>query len=836
MRFFKRFILLLFSITALITAGGTLTAYLYQDEIEQLILGELSKQLKAPIQTADVSFSVIKKFPYASLEFKDITANDAFGKDTLLHAEKLFLKFNALDLYNRNYRIQQLEIVNGTANVYYDSKGNPNYKIWHTQADTATKENSLQFGLDEVLLQNIALAYKDPKTGIDVVAHTKQSALAISFSSGTLEMQLNGQLLSKHLYADNKNQLANKNLDYWLTLDINQEGTALNGVCHLDQLAVKMNGHFKNGYSLDIHTEKANLAQLLSYVHKSYLKSIQDYKLEGIGDIDLHLSNTSGSKSPPAITAKFSVKEGHLNSTQSWKLKNASFNGSYTNGNKRKNASSTIELKNVSCILNEEPLNGNVKIHNLDNPHLQGNISTQLALSSLKDWGLETPLKKLEGNAVIKGSYEGAIGLVNDPFEDFNAAQKRFDIQLNNGFVEYDSTLTPFQNTQAEITLDNSRLSINHLHTTVGENSPITFRGALENIFSFSDESPLKVAGLFVADDILVEELFTPNIKGNESQAAITIPKNIQANLQIQIKDLSYDRFKMLDFQSNLSMNDGLIKLKEVSLNSMSGTITGELTFNQVADGRLRLISNTHLENIPVRNLFYEFRNFGQETLKHKHLRGTLTADIYLRSEWDTYFNTLQDNLYSFIDVKMTDGELIEFQPMLLMSDYISVNELKRIKFSTLENQIEIKNRMINIPFMEIHSSAIDIAGSGSHSFDNEIDYEFKLLLNEILSGKFKRKNKQKVPEFGYEEDDGIKGMTLFLKMGGTVDDPEVSYNTLRLRESLSDGFKAEKKELKEILQNEFNGYDQENNIDKSLDENPDYNNILEWEEDEHLF
>lgn len=834
MRFFKRFILILFAITALTIAGGGLTAYLYQDEIEQLILGELSSQLKAPIQTTDVSFSIIKKFPYASLEFNNITAHDAFATDTLLNAEKLFLKFNALDLYNRNYRIQQLELVKGAANIYYDLDGNPNYEIWHNQTDTSSKENRLQFGIDEVLLKNIDLSYKNQYSGIDIAAHTKESTLSISFSSGDLEMQLHGELFSQHLYADKLNQLANKNIDYWLTLDVSETGTALNGVCHLDDLKLNLNGQFKDGYSLDIHLEQADLSSLLSHVHKRYLKPIKGYKIDGISDIDLHLSNEFNTNLPPAIIANFSVRKGQLSGTENWKLNNASFSASYTNGNKRNSASSAIILKNIRCLLNETPLDGDVKINNFENPNLQSNFNTQLALSSLRDWSIKLPLKKTEGKLAIKGFYNGAIGFLNDPFEDFKSAQKHFDIELTDGLVQYDSSLTSFQNTRAKLTLDNNRLAIDSLHTTIGKGSLLQFNGALENIFSFSNEIPLTIVGGIIADDILVEELFTAS--PDTSSQAISIPKNIQTNLKLQVNDLSYDRFKMINFESRLSIKEGLVKLKSMTLNSMGGTISGDLTFNQLTDGRLRLISNTHLEKIPVRNLFYEFRDFGQETLKYKHLRGTLSADIYLRSEWDAYLNTLQDNLYSFIDVKMIDGELIEFPPMLLMSDYISVNELKRIKFSTLENQIEIKNRMIEIPFMEIHSSAIDIAGSGTHSFDNEINYEFKLLLNEILSGKFKRKNKQKASEFAYEEDDGIKGMTLFLKMEGNVEEPIVSYNTLRLRESLSDGFKQEKKELKEVLQNELNGYDQENNTNKTLEESPDYNNILEWEEDEHLF
>ena len=94
--------------------------------------------------------------------------------------------------------------------------------------------------------------------------------------------------------------------------------------------------------------------------------------------------------------------------------------------------------------------------------------------------------------------------------------------------------------------------------------------------------------------------------------------------------------------------------------------------------------------------------------------------------------------------MKINDGELIEFEPMLLMSDYISVDELKRIRFSTLENQIEVKNRSVKIPFMEIHSSAMDIAGSGTHFFDNTLDYEIEFSLNEVMRNAGARRIKSK--------------------------------------------------------------------------------------------
>ena len=63
--------------------------------------------------------------------------------------------------------------------------------------------------------------------------------------------------------------------------------------------------------------------------------------------------------------------------------------------------------------------------------------------------------------------------------------------------------------------------------------------------------------------------------------------------------------------------------------------------------------------------------------------------------------------------------------------------------------------------------------------------------------------------------------------MEGPVDDPKITPGTIKLSESLKEGFKNEKKEFKDILKNEFKK-DKEN---RHQIENTDYNNLIEWEE-----
>ena len=77
------------------------------------------------------------------------------------------------------------------------------------------------------------------------------------------------------------------------------------------------------------------------------------------------------------------------------------------------------------------------------------------------------------------------------------------------------------------------------------------------------------------------------------------------------------------------------------------------------------------------------------------------------------------------------EGELIDFEPLENLSSFVSIDDLKHVKFSTLENTIEIEDEVLTIPAMEIKSSALSVFLSGTHTFTQEIDYRIKLLLSD---------------------------------------------------------------------------------------------------------
>ncbi len=99
----------------------TLLIYVYRDRICGIVITEANKYLTVPVSTSTVELSFWGSFPNLSVDFNNVFIQDALPnsskRDTLLYSERIRLKFNPLDLWNKNYHIKAIEISPGTLNI-----------------------------------------------------------------------------------------------------------------------------------------------------------------------------------------------------------------------------------------------------------------------------------------------------------------------------------------------------------------------------------------------------------------------------------------------------------------------------------------------------------------------------------------------------------------------------------------------------------------------------------------------------------------------------------------------------------------------------------------------
>src|SRR5690554_3879892 len=96
---------------------------------------------------------------------------------------------------------------------------------------------------------------------------------------------------------------------------------------------------------------------------------------------------------------------------------------------------------------------------------------------------------------------------------------------------------------------------------------------------------------------------------------------------------------------------------------------------------------------------------------------------------------------------------------------------------------------------MTIRSNALDVNLKGTHSFDNQIDYAFDFRFREIKG--------TQTSDFGDIVDDET-GFRVFLKMFGTIDNPNFAWDKEAKREEKEEQRKQAKDDLKSALKTGF--------------------------------
>ena len=137
---------------------------MYESEVKQYVINELNKQLNTPviIDTKDINFSIIKNFPYASVDFKNLKAMDAIknkNKDTLFKASRISFQFNLPDIFKKNYHIKKIEIDNVVLNIRIDENGEDNYHFWKKSIDMTNI--NFAFALEKIKMMQIRVIYKN---------------------------------------------------------------------------------------------------------------------------------------------------------------------------------------------------------------------------------------------------------------------------------------------------------------------------------------------------------------------------------------------------------------------------------------------------------------------------------------------------------------------------------------------------------------------------------------------------------------------------------------------------------------------------------------------------
>jgi hypothetical protein len=799
------FVTLIISIISILAISLSLV-FIYEEEVVNLIIKELNKHLNTEIRIdpKNIDLTIIRSFPDCAIEFKELTAMDAKGfktNDTLLYAKSLSFGFNIKDLFNKNYTIKKIKLEHAQCHLKVDKYGNANYIVW--KSDTMVKSNdSLRFALQNISLADIELTYKNTRNKIKLHTSIRELHFKGKFNDDNYTLISDGNAHVKNFQVENVKYLDEKNLKFDIEFDVKGQTYAIKkSETLINETKLVSNGAFvikDSLQSLDINFNGKNLdiSTTLSLLPSKFKDQINDYESDG----EFYASGEAHYKNgiPFVMNVDFGIKKA----TVTYKEKNTTLTNLNLTGNIIVNENrSKLTLKDISAQLNNNTFTGNVELINFKDPYLKLKLAANTKLQELISFYPVDTLENLSGSITINAELEGLISEMRS-----NAANKGV---IANGNVLIKDLKAKFKRSEKEINIPGGELKLNNRHLNVYDlkiikgNSDIMLVGELPNFLSylFDAKEPLTVIAHVTSGKMELEDfIFGKGSSGEGSPVAIA--KNLDFNINVDVKHLSFGKFSADNMQGSLLLKDQKVALKDVLLK----TTDGEIRLNAFADAsgdKLKVSAECELNKLNIQKLFTQLNNFGQTTIQDNNLKGFVTAGIDFSATWDKQLNADLNSINVTSSILIERGELIGFKPLESLAKYIDVNELKHIKFSTLQSAVEIKNRVITIPKTSIKSNAINLELWGKHTFDNMIDYHIQLLLSEIIA-KRPKKNRDFDNELSLIENDPENRRSVFIVMSGPIDNPTIKYDRKSAKEKVKEDIRQEKQNLKQILKEEF--------------------------------
>lgn len=788
-----------------------------QDNVVAIFLRSVNSRISTRVEAASYRLSLLKRFPKAAVELKNITiySSPLFDKsqfpdintDTLLFAESASLEFSMLDLIRGNYDIGSITVKNGRLGLYSDSSGFVNYEISSDQAEN--QDDDLVINLEKIIISDIQSHYINKATKLYINGLIHNGRIRSRIAGEDIEFLCTAGIILNgfDLYSSHFN--ANAELQVDLNLQKSEDGILFRkGSVNLEGFDFDLTGHIspENRIDLSIEGRNIDLSRIKKYLPEKYIEKFGELSPEGLLKTTGRISGMISRKDNPNITASFSLDNGNVYYRRSGlRIRDISFSGSFTNGQSNSPVTSSLEVYDFRATPGSSAWSGSFSVTNFREPYISLAFSGDIIPSELLQFVRIPEISRSEGSVRMNLKLSGktrkkekySLADVLDLKPEANMLFSSFSISINDKNIsidDADGNIMMSQHTWADdlaFTFRDHRFKIN---------------GEFRNLAAWLAGKPVQIGAIadISVGDFKPDVLFrSASADSSSANHGYRLPDGIDLDIRFNIDNFEYKDFSAGDIRGTLSYTPGILTLNSLLINSMDGVISGNCLLARGASRSFVSQGKFAIENVDVNKAFRYFRNFGQDFLVSENLAGSVSGSLTLLMPLDSMLKpdikaTTAEGKYVIVN-----GVLKDFEPVKALSRFIELSELEKITFSRLENDLFIKNNYLAVPQMDIKSSAADFTVSGRHDFDNNYEYHVKAYLSEILSSKA-RKGRGNTTEFGAIEEDGLGRTSVYLRVTGNDEDIKVVYDFKAAGNTIKQNLRNEKVTLRNILNEEY--------------------------------
>ncbi len=779
-RWGKGILIAFLSLLVLLVIGWFVMAWYINSHKQELlarITAEVSDNMDGNFHIQDMEPALLKGFPNISVRLKGVTLSDSLYKDhkkNLLELQSVYVKINVLSLFTKHPQVMKVTIADGAVYLFTDKSGYTNTYLFKRkkpkQEGKKGKEVEIsQFGIENVLFtfdhfernKQFKVAIKDMNGKIrnegdimDILADTKAHFHQLGFN-----LDKGGFVTDKDLDANLHILFNRKTKDLQLPKqEIEVEGTDINFGCVF---------HFGNkpaNYTIDIDAPSIGFREATSYLSRHIASKLDSFNLEKNLAVQVLINGSFQYPDTPLVHARWQASGNVLTSTfgrmERTSLKGEFYNN-YVAGRGRGDDNSAVTITQLEATFAEIPFKADsIVVYGLINPLMKLKLDSRFPVERLNAV-IGSTFNFGSGNADINLNYTGPV-LSKDTFRHSMYGH----IRIKDAALTYVPRSLSFNKCNVNIEFLGNDLELRNTVLSSAK-SNVQINGVARNFMSVYFLDPGKV----IFDWNIVSSMIdlneyksflaprkrkgTPSGKRQNYKLAkiasrldLLLAKS-NMYLHVKVNKLRYNHFEAQNINTDIDLTNAAIDLRNVRLQHAGGGLTANVHLN-TSGTNTPFDINAKIGNVKIDRLFYAFDNFGQTTLNHNHLQGTLSADINLRGTMRESGDIIRSTMNGRVAFLLDNGELNNFPPFESIRKFVfKKRNLSHITFNALKNDLDITNGKITINPMSIESSALTIKVAGVYSFDKGTDISIAIPLRNpqkdrdlIAQGKKPKKDK----------------------------------------------------------------------------------------------
>jgi len=656
----------------------------FQNKIESAALSQLDLLTNHQLSYTSANINYIRSFPSITLDLTDPKLYD-LDYNEAIQLEQFQVKMNLLKSLFSNPVISRLVVKNGSVTL---KERNQKWNV----VDLITNESnqssqSKLITIDELIVENFNVIF-DRGSADQIVQLTLRSAdMRMSHHNNKLNIEAQGLIQFDYVINSGDAQLVEIFDTFQTTLDYNIQTKHLEiSNTQLDHGLTAQGWFNANTSERDLQLKVENLD---ASIFNTWLANNAKVKSEAV-ELEGDFSGIVSMDRIADIAYTFYLDElGILHN----KAKVTNLNSTMT-GDQH-----TFSIQKFECELDEEDITGSISYHIEQEKILELNLGGNVPLKPLYLFSSDEKFSEIEGHLNIERFTisDYPLNSTANILQSIDLSVTPVDIRL---ITNEDHSI---EIGKGHLNIKNQELLIDDVLMTVGKSS-LTLNGT----YAPRDKQfiQLKTSSDFLdTDDIL------PFIASDTSTSNSNILEENHVFLELKAKSIK---------SKDLSFKDVIFQINSID-NAMHIDAKGK-AFGGVIDSEGKLTHNGEHYHLP-----------------YKHLKGDVNTICSFDMFYDEKWQVQQQRTKGVIGASISNGQIKDLALMSQFSKFVNIKDLNNIKFTELNNYLEIQGKNLYVPTMFIQSNEANFTLSGYHSTENVQLFFLKVNAGQILTNKFKK-------------------------------------------------------------------------------------------------